>query len=465
MLTGSFDYINNSLNYINSMKPVVNKYEFEWENDYVPNLYSHLDKKKIKNMRIGGNEVDRVMYNHKNFLDHLFNQIKDSNLINQFEDNFITIYKDKLDLFILKLKSKNEILLSHKTDMQKSYIFDESLKKFREKLISTILPFYEIFNLPKQNFYLFWRFSYQLLMNNLCIINNVLKIGISNKEWKDFTKISEKQLNFVAFQYFCEFNFKFWKLINSKQRQNYLFVTRYKLPLEVKILDEHGLTLGDLTNQATEMIHSIVNSIFANNVKNGLTMQEIAKEIIRHNLTTQILRIERFADKIENSKKNKINPYFQSCSLEKKSKIEIRINKEKIEQAKKIKEIIQEITGKDDLISQKNFELVESTINSGINKGKKIKRNLFNMNLNDNSNSIYYNNNNSLNNVDNVNNNCMNEVENLNNNIINNNTENNEYSYIITENDLFFNLNDVNNDNINDDDNNNIFFELDQIFF
>ena len=97
-------------------------------------------------------------------------------------------------------------------------------------------------------------------------------------------------------------NFKFWKLINSKQRQHYLFVTRYKLPFEVKILDGYGLTLGDVTNQATEMVRALVNSIYSKNIKNGLSIENISKEIMGHSLITQILRIERFADIIINSK-------------------------------------------------------------------------------------------------------------------------------------------------------------------
>ena len=62
---------------------------------------------------------------------------------------------------------------------------------------------------------------------------------------------------------FIEFLYKSWRAFNEFQQQDYLFLICFKLVNEMMILDKDlQITHGDLKNEATENLHSVMNLIF-----------------------------------------------------------------------------------------------------------------------------------------------------------------------------------------------------------
>jgi hypothetical protein len=157
----------------------------------------------------------------------------------------------------------------------------------------------------------------------------------------------------------------------------YLFILFYLF--DFKKMCDMGLTMGDIQNQATELLHAIINSICDRGVKKGLGTQALAQKVIEHFILNNLLTLEQLACMISPDKSERkgikipeiIKLYQPGFPFPKKQAVDVEITNSKKESCRNIKRLVRTYVGKADQFNDpNNFCQVTREIKKGKNQGK-----------------------------------------------------------------------------------------------
>ena len=171
------------------------------------------------------------------------------------------------------------------------------------------------------------------------------------------------------FQLYCDLLFKLWVTVNPFQKQDYLFLLRYRLFREMILLESKGITHKDLENQGTENFNQVAKTHLTDSVKKGDKDRVIKVMVILWIIN--LLRIYLTASKINklyvtNKPQENVPIYFKNCGWKKNKAPKITLNGIKKNNAEKISALLYPIIGYPGFIShQENYQL-----STKISKGK-----------------------------------------------------------------------------------------------
>ena len=135
---------------------------------------------------------------------------------------------------------------------------------------------------------------------------------------------------------------------------DYYFKKKYKFSYDVKTAHNDGYTLGDFQNQSTELAHLWINNA-ANSDKNGLMDEILCSELLAKSWSSNVLLTDDLCSKLlSKSKESSNTTTYVKGIITKEDSESIKLDEKKIENIIEIKKKIQDITGGDDLIENKN---------------------------------------------------------------------------------------------------------------
>jgi hypothetical protein len=148
---------------------------------------------------------------------------------------------------------------------------------------------------------------------------------------------------------------------------------------------EMGTTMGDIQNQATELLHAIINSICDRGVKKGLGPQVLAQKVIEHFILTNLLTLEQLTCMISPDKPaskrlktpETIKLYQPGFPFPKKQAVDVKITNAKKDSCNRIKNLVRTYVGQSNQFNDpKNFETVTRLIKKGKNQGNTFNKNV-----------------------------------------------------------------------------------------
>jgi hypothetical protein len=227
------------------------------------------------------------------------------------------------------------------------------------------------------SFLSFIKLTYITLAESIDLIELTCSNGFDFPAWKQNIETNLLEENVEALQLLCTFTRMVWKMINKNQRQDYLFLLDIKLPSDMKQMCQKGLTMGDISNQATELLHSIINTICEKGVKKGLNANLLAQKVTEHFLMINLLTLEEISKLITSSNTGvELLLYKIGFPFPKSKAKKVFVDHKLKKSSTNILSMVQTYLGKDDLLElQKNFERIERTIQKGKMRGKKINFN------------------------------------------------------------------------------------------